>query len=175
MTDNGNGVANIYKDWKDLEVKKCRFGYLFCFSCASYWELVSANAPSDLCYMRGAHKRHKSCTSLLLSLLQIGCLNFQTLPLADVVMITSTASVFTVFQARLFLKEPIRPVDMINVALVLCGIVLISQPKFLFGSYGYSYRYRISCNDSFGKWHIYVWTLDWVLHARVEVAVETRE
>ena len=54
---------------KDLEVKKCSFGYLFCFLCAPYWELVSADAPSNLCYREGAHKWQKICTSLPQSIL----------------------------------------------------------------------------------------------------------
>jgi hypothetical protein len=35
--------------------------------------------------------------------------------------------------ARLFLKEPIIVLDLLNIALVLIGIVLIVKPPFIFG------------------------------------------
>ena len=40
---------------------------------------------------------------------------------------------FTVFFARVFIKEPILPVDFLNLAFILVGMVLVVKPPFLFG------------------------------------------
>lgn len=57
----------------------------------------------------------------------------QHLPLADCVVIGASSPIFTVFFARLFLKESIVIADIINVFLVLSGIVMIVKPPFLSG------------------------------------------
>ena len=64
------------------------------------------------------------------------------LPLADVVMITSTSTVFTVFSARIFLKEKIVPVDLLSVLLIILGMVFLAQPDFIFGATAYGYTYQ---------------------------------
>ena len=56
------------------------------------------------------------------------------MPLADTVMISASSPMFTVFFARIFIKETIKVVDIVNVFLVFAGIVLIVKPPFLFGN-----------------------------------------
>merc|ERR1712080_401040 len=58
----------------------------------------------------------------------------QHLPLADIVMISATAPMFTVFFARIFIKELIYIIDMLNIGFIIGGMLLITQPPFLFGS-----------------------------------------
>ena len=48
-------------------------------------------------------------------------------------MITATSPLYTVFFARLFIKEPIFKVDILNVFFVGIGIILIAKPPFIFG------------------------------------------
>ena len=48
-------------------------------------------------------------------------------------MIASTSPMYTVFWARLFLKEPVLKIDLLNFVMIFCGIVLIARPPFLFG------------------------------------------
>ena len=50
------------------------------------------------------------------------------------VMISATAPIFTVFYARIFIKESIVMADLINVVIVFIGIIMIVKPPFLFGS-----------------------------------------
>ena len=64
----------------------------------------------------------------------------QVLPLADVVMITSTSTVFTVFFARIFLREKIVPADLLSVILIVSGLVFMAQPEFIFGVNGVTYN-----------------------------------
>jgi len=59
--------------------------------------------------------------------------SLQHLPLADTVMISASSPMFTVFFARIFIKETIKIIDIVNVFLVFGGIVLIVKPPFLFG------------------------------------------
>ena len=58
----------------------------------------------------------------------------QHLPLADMVMISASAPIYTVFFARLFIKEPIILVDLISTLFVLIGVLFIAKPPFIFGS-----------------------------------------
>ena len=60
---------------------------------------------------------------------------FQYLPIGDATMITSTSTIFTVFWARILIKEPIFKVDLLNFVLVFLGIIFIAKPPFIFGSY----------------------------------------
>ena len=46
---------------------------------------------------------------------------FKHLPIADATMISATSPMFTVFFARLFIKEPIFKVDLLNFVLVFAG------------------------------------------------------
>ena len=48
-------------------------------------------------------------------------------------MISASAPLFTVFFARLFIGESVVFVDIINIAMVFGGIVLIVKPEFMFG------------------------------------------
>ena len=58
---------------------------------------------------------------------------FQKLPFADTALITAASPIFTVFFARLFIKEPVLIIDLINVAFIVFGMVLIVKPGFIFG------------------------------------------
>ena len=58
---------------------------------------------------------------------------------ADVMMVAATSPLFTVFFARIILKEPIYRVDILNVMIVFGGIILIAKPPFLFGNAVTSY------------------------------------
>ena len=49
-------------------------------------------------------------------------------------MISATSPMFTVLFARIFIKEPVLPIDIINILVVLAGIVLIVKPDFIFGN-----------------------------------------
>ena len=64
---------------------------------------------------------------------------FQYMAFADVMMVAATSPLFTVFFARIILKEPIYHVDILNVMIVFGGIVLIAKPPFLFGNAVTSY------------------------------------
>ena len=59
---------------------------------------------------------------------------FQKVPLGDAMMIAATAPLFTIFYARMFLKETISVLDLMNLALVFGGVIFIVKPPFLFGS-----------------------------------------
>ena len=49
-------------------------------------------------------------------------------------MIAASSPIFTVFFARIFIKEAIFPIDILNVILVFVGILHIVKPAFLFGA-----------------------------------------
>ena len=49
-------------------------------------------------------------------------------------MIAATAPLFTIFYARVFLKESVSVLDLMNLVLVFAGVVFIVKPPFLFGS-----------------------------------------
>ena len=51
-------------------------------------------------------------------------------------MITAASPMFTVFFAKLFIKEPIFITDLVNVIFVIIGIVFIVQPSVFFGGNG---------------------------------------
>ena len=57
----------------------------------------------------------------------------QHLPLADCMMISATAPMFTALYARIFLKEKIAIADILNLIFVFVGIVFIVKPPFIFG------------------------------------------
>ena len=58
----------------------------------------------------------------------------QHLPLADMVMISASAPMYTVFFARIFIKEPIVVADIVNIIFVFIGVFFIVKPPFVFGS-----------------------------------------
>lgn len=49
-------------------------------------------------------------------------------------MISAASPIFTVFSARVFIKEPVFIIDVVNVMLVFVGIILIVKPSFIFGA-----------------------------------------
>ena len=49
-------------------------------------------------------------------------------------MIAATAPLFTILYARVFLKESVSVMDLMNLVLVFAGVVFIVKPPFLFGS-----------------------------------------
>ena len=56
------------------------------------------------------------------------------MPLGDVAMIGSSATLFACIHGRIFLKEPIHAINILNVVLVLAGITMIVQPPIIFGA-----------------------------------------
>ena len=48
-------------------------------------------------------------------------------------MIIASSPMFTTIYARIFLKEPIVPSDILNLVLVFAGIIFIVKPPFIFG------------------------------------------
>ena len=65
------------------------------------------------------------------------------MPLSDAALITATSPIFTVFYARIFLKEPILKIDLLNVILIVVGMVFIAKPPFIFG-HNYVFEYDTS-------------------------------
>ena len=55
------------------------------------------------------------------------------MPVGDMTMIAASSTIFVCVYGRIFLKEPILKVNILNVFLVLCGILLITRPTFIFG------------------------------------------
>ena len=53
--------------------------------------------------------------------------------MSDAALITATSPIFTVFSARIFIKEPILNIDLLNVICIVIGMVFIVKPPFLFG------------------------------------------
>ena len=54
------------------------------------------------------------------------------MPLGDVSIISASATFFTCISARIFLKEAIDKLNLINIVFVLGGLILIVQPPFIF-------------------------------------------
>ena len=54
------------------------------------------------------------------------------MPMGDKNMIGSTGMFFVCISAWIFLKEPIDKLNMINIAIIIGGIILIVQPPFIF-------------------------------------------
>ena len=48
-------------------------------------------------------------------------------------MIAATAPLFTILYSRVFLKESVSVMDLMNLVLVFAGVVFIVKPPFLFG------------------------------------------
>lgn len=55
------------------------------------------------------------------------------MPIADVNMISASSPIWVVISARIFLKEPLKVFDIINVFITLLGILFIIRPPFIFG------------------------------------------
>lgn len=55
------------------------------------------------------------------------------MPIGDMTMIASSSTIFVCIYGRIFLKEPILKMNLLNIFIVLCGILLITKPTFIFG------------------------------------------
>ena len=55
------------------------------------------------------------------------------MPIGDMTMIAASGTFFTCIFARIFLKEPIKKLNLLNIVFVLGGIMLIARPPFIFG------------------------------------------
>ena len=66
--------------------------------------------------------------------------SFQHMPLGDIAMIGSSATLFACIHGHIFLKEPIHVTNVLNVILVLAGITMIVQPPIIFGTTGSIYH-----------------------------------
>lgn len=71
------------------------------------------------------------CTGLVLSFY-----SFRHMQLADASVIIFSTPVFVAIFAKCFLKEPCGCFNVITIGLTLCGIVLITRPKVIFGETG---------------------------------------
>ena len=56
------------------------------------------------------------------------------MPLAEATLIQQSHPVFTALLATLLLREPLRAVDMISIAVSLIGVVLVAKPPILFAA-----------------------------------------
>ena len=61
------------------------------------------------------------------------------MPLGDVSIISSSSTFFTCIAARIFLKEAIDKLNLINIVFVLGGLILIVQPPFIFATQNNAY------------------------------------
>ena len=81
---------------------------------------------------------------------------FKHLPIADATMISATSPMFTVFFARLFIKEPIFKVDLLNFVLVFAGkssfLSLDISASSTLINYHISYRYHNDMQASLHFW-----------------------
>ena len=55
------------------------------------------------------------------------------MPIGDMTMIAASSTFFACIYARIFLKEPINKLNLLNIGFVLCGVMLIAKPPFIFG------------------------------------------
>ena len=56
------------------------------------------------------------------------------MPLGDVSIISCSATFFVCISARIFLKEAIDKLNLINILFVIGGLILIVQPPFIFST-----------------------------------------
>lgn len=56
------------------------------------------------------------------------------LPLADATVIQYMNPVFTALLAAFFLRERLRPIELLGLAVSLAGVLIVARPSFLFGS-----------------------------------------
>ena len=57
------------------------------------------------------------------------------MPIGDMTMIAASSTVFVCIYGRIFLKEEISKINILNILLVLSGIFLITKPSFIFGDF----------------------------------------
>ena len=62
----------------------------------------------------------------------IGYFAVKHMPLGDCALISSSATFFCCISARIFLKEPIDKLNLVNILFVVGGLILIVQPPFIF-------------------------------------------
>ena len=74
------------------------------------------------------------------------------MPIGDMTMIAASSTIFVCVYGRIFLNEQISKVNILNIFLVLCGILLITRPTFIFGEENLS----IYSND---KLAVYAFTI----------------
>ena len=55
------------------------------------------------------------------------------MPIGDMTMIAASSTFFACIYARIFLKEPIKILNLLNIGFVIIGILLIAKPPFIFG------------------------------------------
>jgi len=55
------------------------------------------------------------------------------LPLADITVLHFTNPAFTAILAMIFLKESMRPLEVLGLIVCLAGVILVTQPDFIFG------------------------------------------
>jgi len=78
------------------------------------------------------------------------CVHFygvKHMPIADANMISAASPIWTVIMSRIFLKEPMKPFDIVNVIITLTGILFIIRPPFVFGydeSFEFDQQYYIA-------------------------------
>ena len=53
--------------------------------------------------------------------------------IGDMTTIAASSTIFVCIYGKFLLKEPIQKLNILNIVLVLCGIVLITKPTFIFG------------------------------------------
>ena len=55
------------------------------------------------------------------------------MPIGDQTMVAASATFFACIYARIFLKEPIKILNLVNIGFVISGVLLIAKPPFIFG------------------------------------------
>ena len=70
--------------------------------------------------------------------------------IGDMTMIAASSTIFVCIYGKLLLKEPIQRLNIFNIVLVLCGILLITRPTFIFG---------IDDTDTYAKDNLTVYAL----------------
>ena len=63
----------------------------------------------------------------------VGYFAVKHMPIGDMTMIAASSTFFACIYARIFLKEPIKLLNLSNILFVIVGILLISKPPFIFG------------------------------------------
>lgn len=63
----------------------------------------------------------------------VGYFAVKHMPIGNMTMIAASSTFFACIYARIFLKEPIKLMNLLNIGFVLIGILLISKPPFIFG------------------------------------------
>ena len=63
----------------------------------------------------------------------IGYFSVKHMPIGDMTVISASSTFFVCIYARIFLKEPIKALNFLNIGFVICGIMLIAKPPLIFG------------------------------------------